>query len=172
MTQQQPAFPLRLLVADDDQSIRQLVCTIVRREHLDVDCVADGREAIESLHRNEYAVILLDLMMPRVDGFGVIEHLRAHPQSFKPVVIVMTAYADQKFKQVDPEIVAGLLRKPFDIVELTGVIRLFVDGLDDEMQRLFFSSDSALHTFGQGLAAARPWRGSGDGGNGRTAGGM
>ncbi|HEV3484835.1 MAG TPA: response regulator, partial [Vicinamibacterales bacterium] len=58
---------VKVLVADDDQSIRQLVCTIVRREGLDVDCVADGEEAIEKLKEHEYAVILLDLMMPRVD---------------------------------------------------------------------------------------------------------
>jgi two-component system, NtrC family, response regulator PilR len=120
----------RVLVADDDQSIRQLVQTIVRREQLDVDVAADGIEAIAKLKEREYAVILLDLMMPRVDGFGVIEYLKAHPQPHKPVVLVITAYADQKFKNVDPEIVAGVIRKPFEMADLGNLVRLAVNGLD------------------------------------------
>jgi len=123
---------MRILVADDDQSIRQLVCTIVRRERLPVDCVADGAEAIEKLQENEYGVILLDLMMPRVDGFGVIEWMKAHPQRSKPVVLVVTAYADQQFKQVDPELVAGVLRKPFEVADLGSLVRLCVSGFDDD----------------------------------------
>jgi len=123
----------RVLVADDDQSIRQLLCTIVQREHLKVDCVADGQEAIEHLREHEYSVILLDLMMPRVDGFAVIEWLRHHPPSTKPVILVITAYADQRFKKVDPNMVAGVLRKPFEIAELGNIVRLCVAGFDEEV---------------------------------------
>src|SRR4051812_40775911 len=108
----------RVLVADDDDSIRRLVCTIVKRERIAVDCVADGEQAIELLKQHEYAVILLDLMMPRVDGFGVIEYLKQHPPAVKPVILVITAYADQKFKEVDPDLVAGVLRKPFKVADL------------------------------------------------------
>ena len=113
----------RVLVADDDHSIRQLVCTIVKREHIAVDCVADGEQAIEHLKQHDYAVILLDLMMPKVDGFGVIEYLKEHPPAVKPVVLVITAYADQKFKEVDPDIVAGVLRKPFEVADLGNIVR-------------------------------------------------
>src|SRR6478609_827609 len=95
----------RILIADDDASIRQLLTTIVRRERLGVDAAADGEEAIRKLSEHEYSVILLDLMMPHVDGFGVIDYLREHPQKNKPVVLVITAYADQKFKRVDPDVV-------------------------------------------------------------------
>ncbi|HYI13355.1 MAG TPA: response regulator [Thermoanaerobaculia bacterium] len=129
----------RVLVADDDQSIRQLVCTIVKREGLEVDCAADGVEAIEKLKTNEYAVILLDLMMPRTDGFGVIEHLKTHPPSSKPVILVITAYADQKFKEVDPNLVAGVLRKPFEIADLGNLVRLCVHGYDDATERLKYT---------------------------------
>jgi CheY-like chemotaxis protein len=135
----------RVLVADDDQSIRQLLCTVVRRERLDVDCVADGVEAVERLREHEYAVILLDLMMPRLDGFGVIEYLRNHPPKNKPVVLVITAYADQRFKKVDPDIVAGVIRKPFEIAELGNIVRLCVTGFDEEVaHHLAASRDSAI----------------------------
>jgi CheY-like chemotaxis protein len=123
----------RVLVADDDQSIRQLVCTIVRRERFEVDAAADGQEAIDKLREHEYAVILLDLMMPRVDGFGVIEHLRANPPSMKPVVLVISAYADQKFKEVDPRVVAGVIRKPFEVADVGSLVRLCIAGFEDHL---------------------------------------
>ena len=138
----------QILVADDDQSIRQLVCTIVRREGFAVDCVADGLEAVAKLKEHEYAVILLDLMMPRMDGFGVIDYLKRNPQRMKPVVLIVTAYADQKFKQVDPNVVAGVIRKPFEVADLGRLVRLCVTGYDDElMQKLYVSRDTAFRDF-------------------------
>ena len=106
-----PANPstARILVADDDQSIRQLLCTIVSRERFDVDCVADGIQAIQKLKENRYAVILLDLMMPRASGFEVIEYLKQHPPATKPIVLVITAYSDPRVKEVDASVVAGVL---------------------------------------------------------------
>ncbi|HVE70238.1 MAG TPA: response regulator [Thermoanaerobaculia bacterium] len=121
----------RVMVADDDQAIRQLVCTIVKREGLEIDCAADGAEAVAMLAEHDYAVLLIDLMMPRIDGFGVIEYVRRNPSRQKPVVLVITAYADQTFKEVDPAIVTGVLRKPFEVAELGNLIRLCVDGFDD-----------------------------------------
>ena len=120
----------RVLVADDDQSIRQLLCTIVKREHFAVDCVPDGLHAIEMLQQHEYSLILLDLMMPRLDGFGVIQWLKEHPPLQKPIILVITAYADQKFKEVDPSLVAGVLRKPFEVGDLAGLIQSCVDGFE------------------------------------------
>ena len=118
----------RVLVADDDPSIRQLLCTIVKRLNLPVDCVEDGVAAVERLKEHEYSVILLDLMMPRLNGFGVIEYLKDNPPHYKPVVLVITAYADQKFKDVDPNIVAGVLRKPFEVSEVGTLVRNCVEG--------------------------------------------
>src|SRR3954447_3721679 len=94
----------RILIADDDHAIRQLLTTIMQRERLASDAVCGGIEAVEKLEQNDSALILLDLMMPHLDGFGVIDYLRKNPPAFKPVVLVITAYADQKFKQVDPGI--------------------------------------------------------------------
>lgn len=126
----------RILIADDDASIRQLLTTIVKRERLNADAASDGEEAIQKLQQHEYSVILLDLMMPHVNGFEVIDYLREHPQQRKPVVLVITAYADQKFKQVDPDVVAGVIRKPFEVAELGGLVRLCAIGLDDQVSTL------------------------------------
>lgn len=140
----------RILVADDDQSIRQLLGTIIQREGFHVDLVSDGTEAIEKLKAHQYAVILLDLMMPRLDGFEVIEYLKNHHGSIKPVVLVISAYADQRFKQVDPDVVAGVIRKPFEVAELGSMIRLCVKGLDEELsKKLHDSGDRAIREFAQ-----------------------
>ena len=122
-------------MADDDPTIRQLLCNIIRREQLEVDCVADGGAAIEKLKEGSYSVILLDLMMPRLDGFAVIDHLKKNPPDLKPVVLVISAYADQKFKQVDPTVVGGVIRKPFEIAEVGGIVRLCVEAFDDNAPR-------------------------------------
>jgi CheY-like chemotaxis protein len=141
----------RVLVADDDQSIRQLVSTIVRRETFRVDAAADGLEAIELLKKHEYAVVLLDLMMPRMDGFGVIKWLRENPPLIKPIIIVITAYADQRFKEVDSELVSGVLRKPFEVAELGNLVRACVSGFTEEVtQKLSFSKDRAIRDFVRG----------------------
>lgn len=138
----------RVLVADDDRSIRQLVSTIVRRENFQVDSAADGVEAIEFLRQHEYSVILLDLMMPRVDGFGVIGHLRENPPRHKPIILVISAYADQKFKEVDPEIVAGVIRKPFEVADLGSLVRLCVRGYENELSyQMGIAQDRALRDF-------------------------
>ena len=123
----------RILVADDDHSIRQLLCTIIRREGFEVDCASDGRQAIEKLNAGTYAVILLDLMMPVVNGFEVIRYLKEYPPVVKPVVLVISAYTDQTFRDVDPDIVAGVLRKPFEVGELAGIVRLCVNGFEEHV---------------------------------------
>lgn len=137
----------RVLVADDDDSIRQLLITLVRRENLEVDAAADGQQAIALLEQKRYDVILLDLMMPRVDGFGVVEYLRAHAPDPKPVVLVITAYADQKFKEIDSDIVAGVIRKPFEVFEIAQLVRLCTSRDLAAREILESSSDRAIRNF-------------------------
>jgi CheY-like chemotaxis protein len=149
----------RVLVADDDQSIRQLLGTIIRRERLAVDLAADGVEAVEQLRQREYSVILLDLMMPRLDGFGVIQHLRDHPQKYKPVVIVITAYADQRFKEVDAEIVSGVLRKPFDVVDVGSIVRQCINGFHAALGKGAQNDETVRTLTPEGIERLREIRG-------------
>ena len=147
MSPASPSAP-RVLVADDDQSIRQLLCTIVRRERFDVDCVADGIQAIEKLKEQQYAVILLDLMMPKANGFDVIDYMKRHPPAIKPIVLVITAYSDPRIREVDSSVVAGVLRKPFEVADLGSLIRLCIKGyFDEETQHLYEAKDRSVRDF-------------------------
>jgi CheY-like chemotaxis protein len=136
----------RVLVADDDQSIRQLLGTIIRREGLTVDLAADGVEAIEYLKQREYPVILLDLMMPRMNGFDVVAWLKENHQSHKPVIIVITAYADQQFKQVDPDYVSGILRKPFDVSDVGSLVQACIASFQELVRGGMVATDETVRT--------------------------
>src|SRR4029077_21044170 len=81
----------RALIIDDDDPIRTMLSTIVRHLGISVDTARDGGEAIESLDRDGYNVVVLDLMMPRVDGYAVLEHMREHQPELLPCTILATA---------------------------------------------------------------------------------
>jgi DNA-binding response OmpR family regulator len=112
----------RILVVDDDEAIRLMVERVLRREQFHVESARDGFEAIEKLSRNSYGTILLDLMMPRIDGAGVLRFLEQHRPESNRAVIVMTAnlsFADE----VESKPVFRVLSKPFDIRQLVKEVR-------------------------------------------------
>jgi two-component system response regulator MprA len=114
----------RVLVVDDDGAIRILLTTILRRNGFDVDIARDGQEALEMVASMHYGVILLDLMMPRLDGLDVLEYLDGNEgDSPKRCVIVLTAAAGKDLSRLDGQRVFRVLRKPFDMSELMTTVR-------------------------------------------------
>lgn len=120
----------RVLVVDDEPAIRALVAKIVERAGHLVDTARDGAEAIEKLDQTEYAVIVLDLMMPNVDGFGLIDHLKTRP-GVKPAVIVVSAGDSGALRRLDGAMVHSILRKPFDIDVLGDLITAAVKASEE-----------------------------------------
>ena len=104
----------RALVIDDEAAIRVLITRILARHGYAVDSARDGAEAIEKLAHNDYCVITLDLMMPRVDGFTVVKFLHDYHPATLEKVIVMTAYGATVREQVCPPVMR-FVEKPFDI---------------------------------------------------------
>lgn len=103
-----------MLVIDDEPAIRGLVARIVQRAGLPVDTASDGEEAIAMLDSSDYSVVLVDLMMPLVDGYGVVEHVKNSPRP-KPAVIVISAGDPVALRKLDGSIVHSIVRKPFEI---------------------------------------------------------
>ena len=112
-----------ILVVDDDDAIRTMVERVLRREQFHVESARDGFEAIEKLSRNDYGTILLDLMMPRVDGVGVLRFLEQHRPETSRAVIVMTANLASFAEDVQSKPVFRVLSKPFDIRQLVNEVR-------------------------------------------------
>jgi CheY-like chemotaxis protein len=118
----------RMLIADDDAAIRRLFETLARREQIDCDVAANGREAIAALKEREYAVLFLDIMMPRVDGWGVLDYVRTRSTARIPSLFIVTAFLNQSVSAADAEIVSGIIYKPVDADEIAVLMRECVRG--------------------------------------------
>lgn len=118
-----PSAKKKILVVDDDDAIRTMVERVLKREHFEVESARDGHEAIEKLNRGDYATVLLDLMMPRIDGHGVLRYLEQNRQALKPWVIVMTANHQGASETAAARPVFRVLSKPFDIRQLVTHVR-------------------------------------------------
>ena len=108
-----PKEEKRILIVDDDNAIRTLLFTLLRRRGMPVDTAKHGAEAIERLGKCRYALMLLDLMMPVKNGWQVLEHVTAMDARMRPAVILLTAGTEPR--EFNPDIVAGTVRKPFDV---------------------------------------------------------
>lgn len=112
---------MHALIAEDDPSIRALVQTVVKREGFDVDLASDGEAAIERLENRCYDLVLLDLMMPGMDGYAVVRQVKERWPARLPRIIIMTALTEA-IKNDFPEAVCGVLSKPFDIDKLSALV--------------------------------------------------
>lgn len=112
----------KVLIVDDDDAIRVMVERVLKREHFEVESARDGFEAIEKLTLNDYGAILLDLMMPRVDGQGVLRFLEEKNKTEAPVIL-MTANLQGAQETASTAPVFRVLSKPFDIDELISHVR-------------------------------------------------
>jgi CheY-like chemotaxis protein len=111
----------RVLVVDDDAATRELLLAALEKYALTVDVACDGREALALIKQHHYAVILLDLLMPVLDGFGVIDGLESDLKS-PPVVLVLTGAERHEIARLNPRRVHGIIRKPFDREEVAAVV--------------------------------------------------
>ena len=110
----------RALVVEDDAAIRRLVEKLLRRESFEIDLAPDGRVALEKLSANRYDVIVLDLMIPEVNGFEIIEYMKR--ESITVPVAVVSAVSQQALTSLDLDIVKVVISKPFDVDEFARAI--------------------------------------------------
>ena len=116
-----------VLVVEDDTALLKLIATALQHESLTVATARDGAEAIDCMSTNLYGVVLLDLMMPRVNGWDVIDWLKEHRDRRPHSLIVVTAADRNVFAELDPEIVNAIIVKPFDTWELAGYVKRCCD---------------------------------------------
>jgi len=121
----------RVLVVDDEPAIRLLVTKALEKHGFKVESAVDGIDALHKLEQSTYDLMVLDVMMPRLDGFGVIEKI-AGPQA--PKVLIMTAASPAVLKQLPRDRVAGVITKPFDIRELVDSARSITDQVSEDKE--------------------------------------
>ncbi|HEX2060777.1 MAG TPA: response regulator [Thermoanaerobaculia bacterium] len=103
----------QVLVVDDDAGIRGLLRLLAERRGFSVDVAADGIEALQKLAECHYDIAIIDLMMPRLNGYDLVQDMRQHEH--RPTIVVATAMTDALLGQLDPGIVHSIIRKPFDV---------------------------------------------------------
>ncbi len=116
----------RVLVVDDDTAIRMLLMALCKRLRYEGDGAADGVEALEKMADSRYDLMLLDLMMPRMNGYQVIDALAGIPT--RPPVIVLTAHGDTRSAAAHVDVVRAVLRKPFDVGTLAALMEEVLAG--------------------------------------------
>jgi CheY-like chemotaxis protein len=117
------ATPLVLLV-DDELAIRAICRVNLEGDGLAVAEARDGADALEQITRERPSLVLLDVMMPNVDGWSVAEQLAADEELRKiPVVFLSARAADEDRLRAQELGAVGYVVKPFDPLELAGLVR-------------------------------------------------
>ena len=113
----------KVLVIDDERLIRNTTALLLRKEGAEPLCAANGAEGIELARKERPDLILLDIMMPGMDGWQVLEKLRTMPECSESAVIIFTAI---DFTASEKDAVRcgakGVLRKPFHLHELRALL--------------------------------------------------
>jgi DNA-binding NtrC family response regulator len=117
----------RILVVDDDASILGLIKAILKREGYEVDTANGGREALAKIELTAYDVIVLDLMMPEVNGLDVLLSLHAGGQQVKCIVILSAGSKFEIATAINPNVFAAF-QKPFNIPDLIDAVRGCIEG--------------------------------------------
>jgi serine/threonine protein kinase len=125
---QSPIPGQRALIADDDPVTRYLIANILGQRRIAFDEAANGADAVKSLKAHEYTLVFLDLLMPRIDGWGVIDFLR-RSKTKTPRIFIITGVKDQHLSVADRELVSGLIYKPLDPTEVDRVVQQSLSGV-------------------------------------------
>ena len=115
-----PEPKYRALIVEDDPAIRRLVEKLLARHNIAIDIAHDGKHAVEFLDQHRYSVIVLDLMMPELNGFEFIEVMKQ--RNIRTPVAVVSAVSQQALTNLDLDIVKLVISKPFDVDEFTKAI--------------------------------------------------
>ena len=117
----------KILLVEDEERIRKIINIIIRGEDIEIDEAEDGALALEKIKKNTYDLVILDIMIPEIDGFGVLEEIRNDERTSELPVIIVSA------RTSDRDILEGLkgganyyIPKPFEPQELISSLELIL----------------------------------------------
>lgn len=147
--------PQKVLVAEDEQTIRYVLRRLLERDGLEVVCAENGAEALELFEQERPDLVMLDVMMPVMNGFEVCEKLKSRPENKLIPVIIVTASSSKENRMHGLEIGADdFLSKPVDHVELIARVRslLRIKRYTDELER----AEAVLFAMAQAIEGKDP----------------
>jgi DNA-binding response OmpR family regulator len=106
-----------IVIVDDDANIRTLLTVNLAAQGFSIETAADGKEAIDKIRANPPWLIILDVMMPDVDGWEVCKYVRDDPDLEKVKIVMLTARDTERDKLIGRQVLKAdeYLTKPFDI---------------------------------------------------------
>jgi CheY-like chemotaxis protein len=113
----------RILIVDPDQESRSSLASFLRRQFVNIDESADGREAVERLAENRYTVILLDVSADGVAHDPLMATLAELAPPAGPIVLLLAGSDPRDSEGLDPQRIHGIIRKPYDLEELADLVR-------------------------------------------------
>ena len=118
----------RILVAEDRPSSRELICTVLDSAGYETVEAVDGEDALEKAAHNSLDLIILDLQMPKIDGFGVLAALRKDPRFMDTPILAVTAAAMQgdRERALDAGF-SSYIAKPVDLKDLRSEIQRLLE---------------------------------------------
>ncbi len=122
----------RVLIVEDDHATQLLLEAVLEHESIEAERAGDGQTALQKLDERDFAAVILDLLMPRTDGFDVLRNVAARKPEILKRIIVITAAAESAWNG-RPELkrVRCVLRKPLDIMEVAGHVHACIAEMSD-----------------------------------------
>ena len=114
---------MRLLFAEDEKSLSRAICAILKKNNYSVDAVYNGADALDYLATENYDGVILDVMMPKLDGFTVLKRMREAGNKTPVLMLTARSEIDDKVMGLDSG-ANDYLTKPFDTKELLARIRV------------------------------------------------
>ncbi|MCC6402532.1 MAG: response regulator [Fimbriimonadaceae bacterium] len=125
--------PLKILVCDDERHIVRLIQVNLEKQGYQVVTAYDGKEGLEKVKAEKPDLLVLDVMMPYMDGFEVLKTLRREPETESLPVIMLTAKAQDKDVFEGYHYGADMyLTKPFNPMELVSFVKRIAQGSDSD----------------------------------------
>jgi CheY-like chemotaxis protein len=132
-----------VLIVDDNDATCTLVSAILHRDFL-IDVANDGSEAVEKMKTKDYAAIVLDIRMPQLDGYGVLQFLADdRPALLRSTLVLTASLTPRELDRVRAFPICGIIAKPFEVETLLAAVRQCA-GLDGSFGVRFFSSGVIL----------------------------
>ena len=120
----EPRAPKRILTIDDSKTMRDMLRMTLVDAGYEVIQAVDGQDGLDVLSKERFDVVITDINMPKLDGYGVIRHLRADASYDDTPILVLSTENDQKTKDIGRDAGAtGWLVKPFDPDQLVEIVR-------------------------------------------------
>ncbi len=135
---------MRLLLAEDEKELSRALVTILKHNHYSVDAVYNGKEALDYLAVGDYDGVLLDIMMPEIDGITVLKTIRAAGNKVPVLLLTAKSEIDDRVEGLDSG-ADDYLTKPFAMRELLAIIRAMTRRKEEQTVSILTFGDVHLN---------------------------